>query len=145
MCFVPLWFSRQEWSVAVAPWIINIKEQGLAHCILWVKLRQDEIWGLFQSIHGTFQWMFLNIIYYYFYFGNFDKSYRCVLWIVNNSNTSTLLLIQKHLICLYMSCQLVYRSYLACKWRKQGIPLYCHGQKIGCENKMGNPKAKNWQ
>ena len=34
--FVPLRFSRQEWSVA--PSIFNIKARRLAHCLLWVKL-----------------------------------------------------------------------------------------------------------
>ena len=34
--FAPLQFIRQERSVA--PSIFNIKAQGLAHCLLWVKL-----------------------------------------------------------------------------------------------------------
>ena len=39
-----LQFSRQEWSVA--PSIFNNKLQELAHCILWVKLSQQELYGV---------------------------------------------------------------------------------------------------
>ena len=38
--FNQLWFFRLEWSAA--PWIFNIIEQGLVHCVLWMKLRKDD-------------------------------------------------------------------------------------------------------
>ena len=37
--FDQLRFFRQEWSVACS--IFNIKAQGLAHCIIWMKLSQN--------------------------------------------------------------------------------------------------------
>ena len=49
--FDQLWCFRVEWSVA--PWIIDIKAQGLAHCLLWVELSYYEVYKV--SFHTVWK------------------------------------------------------------------------------------------
>ena len=67
--FVPLRFSRQEWSVASS--IFNIKTRRLARCLLWIwmKLSQDKTY----RVHFHTVWKFLLNVCKTTFFGNSDK------------------------------------------------------------------------
>ena len=115
--FAPLQFSRQKWSVA--PSIFNILEQGLGHCILWVKL--------------------MYVLYFYgsmalsdgrackkYCFGNIDTITGASRREINQiKQYGGFQLIQCLPICLWMRFRLLDSSYLASKWFKMWftVPL----------------------